>query len=780
MNFFKTTFRYLTKDGTFSFINIFGLASGLTAVLCISLYIVRESNYDSFHNHADRIFRIGITTTSKDVELKSSDFTPPIGAVMKEEVPEVEEYARMSTERPFVVACEDKVFKLTGVRFADTSFFDMFSFKMLTGDARTALAAPFSIVLTEESAHKLFGDGDAVGQVLRMDTCNYTVTGTVKSPPANSQIKFNALTSFSTLYKIPYTAMHWNGGNQFITYLRLNAKAGLDAVETKMQAVIWENLGKYYAQSGWQISGSLQALSDVHLHHDESSQYLRLGILVLSILTFIILAIACINFVNLTTARSMKRTKEAGLRKILGARRANLVKQFLGESLLISTAAFALSLLIFKTLEPFYVQLAGDLPETRLTIMVIVGVFALAMLTGLIGGSYPAIRLSSLDMSDTAKGAVRKGRRRMQSALIVAQFAGSTLLLVCTIAASQQLAYMRDKDVGIDREGILVVPFNGNKAAERVDLLKTRLQNLAGISAVSLASDEPYDGLTSNGYLPEGMENPIMIHVLDADENYLDVYGIALKEGRFFSEGVQDKTYYVVNESLVKTLGWQDEAIGKTIERNGRHQIIGVVGDFNYAPLYSQVEPLIITNMPVNGRFASTSIKYRVADVPALVSKVEKIWNEVNPDTPFEYNFFDELYDSQYKIEMRFRALFAVFAVIAIILAALGVLSLMAYTTEQRRKEIGIRKTLGASTGQIIAMLLQQTGVQVLVANLLALPAAWWIVQKGLGYFAYRISLSPMIFVEAFAVSAIAALLAVGWQALKAASANPVKAIQSN
>lgn len=779
MNFFKTTFRYLTKDGTFSFINIVGLAAGLVAVLCISLYTVREVNYDGFHHNADRIYRIGITTTANDAEWSSAHFTPPIGPAMKAEVPEVEEYARMSSERPFAVTCRNKVFKLTGVCFADTSFFDMFSFKLVNGDVRTALAAPFSIVLTEESAHKLFGEQDAVGQILHIDTCSYTVTGVVKSPPANSQIKFNALTSFSTLYRIPYTAMHWDGGNQFITYLRLNANANPDVVESKMQTLIRENLGKYYAQAGWQVSGSLQALTDVHLYHDEISQYLRLGVLVLSILAFIILAIACINFVNLTTARSMKRIKEAGVRKILGARRANLVRQFLGESLLIATAAFVLALLLFRILEPFYVQLAGDLPDTRLTVAVIVGVFVLAMLTGLIGGSYPAIRLSSLDISGTAKGAVRKSKHRMQSALIVVQFAASTLLLVCTIAASQQLAYMRDKDTGIDKEGVLVLPFNGNKAAERVDLLKNRLQSLAEISTVSAASAEPYGGFTSNGYLPEGMEKPVIVHVVDVDENYLDVYGIALKEGRFFSGDEQDRSYYIVNECLVKTFGWSGDAIGKTIARDGLHQIIGVVGDFNYEPLYSKVEPLIITNMPVHGRFTSASIKYRASDLPAMMSKVEEIWNEVNPDTPFEYNFFDELCDSQYKMEMRFRALFAVFAVISVILAALGVLSLMAYATEQRRKEIGIRKTLGASTGTILVMLLKQTGVQALVANLIALPAAWWIVRKGLGYFAYRISLSPTIFVTAFAISTFAALLAVGWQAYRAATANPIKAIEN-
>ena len=266
---------------------------------------------------------------------------------------------------------------------------------------------------------------------------------------------------------------------------------------------------------------------------------------------------------------------------------------------------------------------------------------------------------------------------------------------------------------------------------------------------------------------------------MDVDEHFLETYNIQLKAGRFFSGGEQDKLFYVVNESLAKTFGWNDEAIGKTIERDGKREIIGIVNDFIYAPLYSKVEPLIITNDPWGGRFRTLSIKYRTAEAPAFISKIEKIWNEVNPDTPFEYHFFDELYDSQYKMEMSFRALFAVFAGIAIILAALGVLSLMAYTTEQRRKEIGIRKVLGASVREILVLLLKQTGVQVLIANLLACPLAWWVVQMGLSHFAYRISLGPGIFITAFVLSALAALLAVGFQALKAATENPVKAIKS-
>ena len=781
MHFLKTAIRYLTRDKTFSLINIFGLAAGLTAVLCIALYVAREASYDRFHHNADRIYRFNITFAGEGMEQDSHYFTPPVGPAMKSEIPEIEEYTRIAPYRTFIATYNDKAIKLTDVCYADTSFFDMFKFALVRGNPQNALAAPFSIVLTEESASLIFGDLDPMGQTVRLDMNDFTVTGVIKSSPVNSHLQFNALTSFSTFYRSGNVPMDWNGGNQFITYLRLHKNTDVEVAKAKMQQVIWENLGKMYAQAGWTLTGDLHPLTDLHLYHDESAKYIRIGLIVFSALALIILAIACINFVNLTTARSMRRVKEASMRKVLGAKRAGLVKQFLGESLLIAMAAFVLSLFLFKIFQPYYVQLAGDLPGTGLAVTVIGIVLVLTVITGIIGGSFPALRLSSLNLSEATKGGGKvKSKHRLQSILIVLQFASSIFLIVCTIAATSQLSLMRNMDLGFNKEGILMLPFNGKTAADRGDLLKQRLRGLAEVRAVSATSQVPGNVSASNGYRPEGMENSILINVLDVDEDFLDTYNIKLQAGRFFSGFEQDKIFYVVNESLAKTFGWNDEALEKTIYRNERHEIIGIVSDFNFAPLYNKIEPLIITNDPEGGSFSVTSIKYQTVDIQAFVEKINTIWNEVNPDVPFEYHFFDELYDKQYRMEMDFRALFAVFATIAILLAALGVLSLMAYTTEQRRKEIGIRKVLGASVGEILVMLLKQTGIQVLIANILAWPFAWWIVQMGLSYFAYRIPLGPVIFIMAFLLSAIAALLAVGFQALKAATANPVNAIKNN
>ena len=782
MNFLKTSLRYITRDKTFSFINIFGLAAGLMAVLCIALYVLRESNYDRFHKDADRIYRFSAAMLIEGIERETHEFVPPVGPAMKAEIPEIEEYTRISSQQSFIAAFEDKSFKLNEVCYADTAFFDMFTFPLLRGNAQTALTVPFSIVLCEETADKFFGNMDPMGQLIRLGTNDFTVTGIVKSPPVNSHIKFNALLSFSTLYRLPNTHLGWNGGNQYSTYVRLHTNANIESVRGKTQNVISENIGNSMAERGMQLTGKLYPLLDVYLHHNfPVSMFIRIGVIVLSVFAFIILAIACINFVNLNTARSMRRIKEASVRKVLGAKRNGLVKQFLGESLMLSVAAFILSLLIFIFIQQLYVQLAGALPDTDLIVAALFIVLALTVITGFIGGSYPAIRLSSIDLSDASKGGgkVKRNKHKFQSALIITQFTSSVFLIICTIATSQQLSYMRNMDLGFEKEGVLVLDFNGDRAADRAEILKHQLQILPEISSITATSSMMGSGFARNGYIPQGMENPVIINVVDVDKDFLETFDIQIKAGRFFSGDEQDKNYYVVNETLAKTFGWNDEAIGKTISRDGEHEIIGVVSDFNYASLYRKLEPLIITNAPNNDCFKLASIKYRTSATPAFLSKVKNIWNDVNPDVPFDYSFLDESYDKQYELETNFRSLFATFAGIAIILASLGVLSLMAYTTEQRKKEIGIRKVLGASVKEILVLLLKRTIIQVLVANIIAWPLAWFIVHEGLQIFAYQISIGPLIFITAFVLSALAALLAAGFQAFKAAMANPVDTIKT-
>jgi putative ABC transport system permease protein len=778
--------RYFTRDKVFSLINLLGLTIGFTAVLYIGCYIAREITYDNFHENGNFIYRVSTEMTIKGESTGEYYVSvPPIGPAMKQYLPEVEEYARIATPRTYHIAHNNEFFKTGNVGFADTSFFHVFTFPLVKGAAATVLSAPYSIVLTEETAARIFGNDDPLGKTVQIDGKEYNVTGVAKNPPQNSENKFNALISFSTLYRMPDRNMGWNGGNQYVTYVRLSLHADVPVVIEKMNTLFKENFPEvqHYNGIGITIKAFLRPLCDLHLHYSYQSYYLRIILYVLSAVGLFIVVVAAINFVNLTTARSLKRIKEASVRKAFGAKRSDLIKQFLGESLFISIAAYVASLLLFKLLEPVYVALTNNPLVVDENSLFVFGVaLLLALFTGVAGGCYPVFRLSSIPIQDVAKGGGEQKRKKhvIQNILIVLQLVISVMLIILTLVVTFQLSYVRDKDVGFDKEGILVIGLTGKAEQQAGQVLKERLAAIPEISAVSASSELPYDNFTQNGYLLPEAENFSMIHVVEVDDDFLNVYNIALKAGRFFSRDREtDKSAYLINEKLALLLGGAEEAIGQKIRRSGQHDVIGVVDDFHYASLYSDIQPLIISNNPEGGMFGKLSIKYHTADVAALIQQVEKVWKSLHPNLPFEYAFFDELYGSQYNLEQYFRDFFLCFAVITLLLAVLGMLNLMAYATERRKKEIGIRKTLGASVLDILTLLLRETGWLVLIANLIAWPLAWYAAQLWLNSFAYRISVGWFIFALALFVSVVLAILSVGIQAYRAATANPVDAIKT-
>ncbi|MDR3180309.1 MAG: ABC transporter permease [Prevotellaceae bacterium] len=777
-------FRYIARDRVFSLINLAGLAIGFVAVLYIGCYIAREVTYDNFHEHGSSIYRVSTEITMQGRSAgEHYVMVPPVGPAIKSQFPEVEEYARLSTPETHFIACNNEFFKTKNMVFADTSFFRFFTFPLVKGSGATALSAPYSIVLTEETAARIFGDEDPLGKSVLIDGATYGVTGVAKNPPQNSEIKFNALISFSTLYRMPDRHMGWNGGNRYITYARLSPHADVPAVNEKLNGLFEELFGEDYENSGITIKVFLRPLHDLHLYYSYESRYLRIILYVLSAVALLIVVVAAINFVNLTTARSLKRIKEAGVRKALGAKRSNLIKQFLGESLFVSLTAYVAALFLFKLLEPLYAALTNSrLAVDENSLFVFGVVLLLALLTGVAGGCYPAVRLSAVPMQDVSKGGSEQKRKKhvVQNALITLQLVISVVLIISTLVVTRQLSYVRHKDVGFDKEGILVVSLTGKTEQQASRVLKERLAAIPEITAVSASVELPYGDFTQNGHFLPETDHVTMIHVAEVDNDFLNVYNLKLKTGRFFSHDREaDKSTYVINEKLALLLGGAENAVGKKIARNGWNDIIGVVSDFNYASLYSDIQPLIISNNPEGGVFRKLSIKYHTADVAALLQQVEETWKSLYPDLPFEYAFFDELYESQYELERYFRGFFLCFAAITLLLAVLGMLNLMAYTTEQRRKEIGIRKTLGASVSNILALLLRETGWLLVIANLVAWPLAWYVAQLWLNNFAYRITVGGFIFVAALFASAAFTLLSVGIQAYRAATANPVDAIKS-
>jgi len=782
-NYLKVAFRNLLKHRIYSAITIIGFAIGLAAVILIVLYVRFELSFDDFQVHGDTIVRASFASKKEGtIQGRGPAFTPPFAPAAANEIPEVKSFVRLSTPRIANVFVRGESSKLENIRHADSAFFEVFSFKLIAGDARTALKNPYSLVLTQTSAQRLFGEGNAMGTLVKLDDKGpYQITGIVADPPANSSIQFSSLISFSTLYEDKNLYLDWNGGNQYIAYLQLVPNADIAGVEKQCSTLLWRHLNQQLSSIGVEIVPSLEPLKNVHLFHEYDSETRRSNIAIFSAVAMFVLILACVNFVNLTTARAIRRAKEVGIRKTFGANRNDLVFQFLGEALLVAVAGTLIAMLLVELVTPWYRVLVGEqagslssfgLGETAL--------FVLSVFTvGIAAGSYPALHLSRFQPA-ALQGTISRGAARsiVRNTLVVFQFAVSITLIASTLLVGAQLQYMQGKDLGFQRENMIVIPLRGDEAKERVDILKQELAALPDITGITTSSEVPSAGFTSNGYFPEGQTTPVMIHVVDADEQFFDTYGLSVIKGRSFSsERKTDKDTYLINESLASMLGWGDP-VGKTIRRGGDHTVIGVVRDFHYATLHDKIEPLIITNKPWRDRYSVLSVRTNSKDIPELVTGLRAVWQRVIPSTPFEFSFLDDELNTLYRTERRFEELFFSFSMLAIVIALMGLVGLASFSAEQRTKEIGIRKVLGASTQGVVSLLSRDFIKLIAAANLLAWPTAYLFSQRWLEDFAYRMEMPWGVFVLAGGGVLLLGLFVIGVQAIKAASANPVESLR--
>jgi len=782
--FLKTALRNLGRNKFHSGINIFGLATGFTAVMFILLYLYGEFSYDEFHKNKNDLYRVSIKRFREGkLDGDGPQFTPPLGPAMMKDIPEVKNFARISSERVGYLSYNKEPLKVEDMHHADPSLLEIFSFPLIHGDNKTALTQPYSIVLNEQTAKRLFDKENAVGKIIRIDNNqDYTVTGVAKDPPLNSTIHFNALISFATLYKNPNLFLDWNGGNQYTTFVLLNKNATAEAVNAKLPALLWTNINQQYAKAGAKLEAYLQPLGKLHLHYEENSASLRSNMSIFTIVAIFILLIACVNFVNLATARAAKRAKEVGVRKVLGAGRKKLIGQFLTESLLLTLIAFVISIALLFLTAPLYEQIFGK-PFDLGGIMNLTLIGAATLLFFLVGiaiGIYPAFYLSRFDPVRALKGMLTKqGKPYLRNALVITQFTISIALIASTLVIFQQQQYIKNKKLGFTKDNIVVLPLTGEIAQANSEVLKQQLKGLPEVQSVSASSDIPHRGFTTNGYKPEGVENYMQIHVVDADEEFLNIYSIPIVEGRNFSkERPVDNTGFLINETLAKMLGWKN-AVGKKIERNGIHEVIGVVKDFYFASLHDKIEPLIITNKPWNDKFDYLAIHYKNAHTPQLLEDIKKQWQKIIPSTPFEFWFLNDSFDQLYRSEQQFQRGFLYSSILAIVLAVLGILGLVSFSVERRTKEIGIRKVLGASSMNVVGLLSKDFLKLVVFANILAWPLAWYFMQKWLEDFANRIELSWWVFLLAGLLAVLIALLTVGVQAVKAALVNPMKNLKT-
>jgi putative ABC transport system permease protein len=787
-NYFKIAFRNLWRHKIFSLINIMGLAVGMTACFLISLYVNFEMSYDSFHKKADRIYKI-VADIKTPTEVINAD--RPAWAVpsnVKNEFPEVESFVRIASDE-ILVRKGDIKFQETSAAWVDSSFFHVFDFKLLKGNPQTALKDQYSIVFSQTAAKKYFGNEDPIGQtvLIRGDGQPAKVTGIMQDMPENSQIKADMLLSMVSLNQRGNLDSNW-GGYWPRGYLLLKPGTNSTALQSKLPAFLEKRNGTEMKKSQMVPTLFLQPLRYVYLYSDREGQKKGniANVYIFSIVAIFILLIACINFINLTTARSAERAKEVGIRKVVGAAKAQLTKQFVGESIVICLIAFLLTILFSWLLLPLFNQLSGKIISQSIfqNISYLAILFGAAILIGFLAGIYPALVLSSFKPVVTLKGKFSTGSRGilLRKALVVSQFTISIGLIIATTIVYNQMQYMRSRDLGFAKDQIMVMDTYGDQGK---DALKQALAAMPSIKSVALSSSVPGSGNPGAYSQIENVKGDLQIANLDlyfVDFDYINQFKIKMVAGRAFSrEFLTDTTQaMILNESAVKMFGYSSpqQAIGKRFQQWGREgKIIGVMKDFHFRSLQQPIKPLTMRIEPEGNNLVSINVSAQ--NLPNTIAAVEKKWKELIPNRPFSYYFLDEYFDNQYRGEERFGKLFLNFAILAIFISCLGLLGLASYSTIQRTKEIGIRKVLGASVSNIINLLSKDFLWLVAISALISFPIAWFAMNKWLEGFAYRTGVPWWVFLAAGILATLIALLTISFQAIRAAIANPVKSLRT-
>jgi putative ABC transport system permease protein len=790
-NYFKVALRTLLQHRAFSFINILGLAVGLAACFLIFLYVRFESSYDNFHTKADRIFRV-VTDVKTPTDTRHRPKTGgPIAIYVKKDFQEVEDAVRFTGDE-FLVRKGDVKFQEKHTLLADSTLFNIFDFQLVAGDKKTALVNPMSIVISQTAAKKYFGSTNPIGQQVQLTgaAINATITGVMKDIPENSQITadlFVSMSSSQQIYGHPSADSEWTN-HSYYTYVLLKPHVSAATVESKFSAFMDLHDGREMKKLQMYDNLSLEPLRDVYLYSKRGGMVTGsiTNVRIFSIIAAFILLIACVNFINLTTARSTERAKEVGIRKIIGAGRQQLVGQFIGESIIIALLAFVLSLLLCSLLLPLFNQLAGKEISAGIYThpLDIVSLFALSLGIGIMAGFYPSLVLSSFRPVSVLKGHFATGTQGvlLRKGLVVFQFTISIILIVSTIVVYTQLSYMRNQDLGFSKEQEVIIFTNFDK---NKDVFKQSLASIPGVLSTTLSSSVPGKGFISTYSEIENRSGDLQKTNIDlcfADFDFIGQYKLKIIAGRAFSKVFPTDTgrAMIINESAVRMLGYHtpEEAIGKKFSQWGRQgQIIGVAKDFHYLSLQQNIQPL--TMRYETWALGTISIKVSAKNLPSTLKAIEAKWTQTIPNRPFEYTFLDEDFNRLYVSEVKFGQLFFNFSVLAIFISCLGLLGLAAYSTIQRTKEIGVRKVLGASVTSIINLLSIDFVRLVFIAFLIASPIAWFAMNTWLHDFAYRTHITWWVFALAGFASLFIVMLTISFQAMKAAVQNPIKSLRT-
>ena len=815
-NYLTIAYRNLLKNKVFSLINILGLAIGMAACLLILQYVRFELSYDNFHQNAENIYRLAYSYQDDDNSYQSAVNVPAVGPALRQDFPEVASVARLYPFARYQFACAMQyddvdpavVFNEPNLYYADSTFLSLFSFPLLRGNSDTALRQAYSAVIAESTARKYFGDSNPIGKTLTLhssaEQADFTVTGVMKDVPRNSHFVIDILLSFTSL-RAEEMVNNWKDDIVY-TYLQLPSQARPEDTEAKFSAFLAEHIDQTEAV----VSMDLQPLPDIYLH-SKLAEEMKLGgnasaIYLLTAVAIVILLIAWINYINLTTSRSMERAKEVGIRKVSGANRSQLIKQFLTESLLINSAGILVACTLVQLAGPFFYQIAGmplpdNLWEANRSVLVGWPVLAFFAIGIFISGLYPAVFLSSFRPVTVLKGRLSGNRKGVlfRKGLVTFQFAVSIGLITGVFALYQQYHFMQNQDIGVDIDKTLVIkaPVNTDSLyVNRLTGFKAKLQQFAWVDRVATSSEVPgkvvnwtYDVQRNNN----ASAKSLAVQVIDTD--FLETYGLQLLAGRNFFPSEQPESRFgdkietvILNEEAVRQLGYAspEEAIGSTIDANGiTCTIVGVVNNFHQNSLKSPLQPFIFL---VNNR---DSIYYSIklsttADQPSTQTRdqndqlaiIQAEWNTFFPDNPFDYFYLTDFYQQQYRADSQLGTLFTIFSGLALSIASLGLFGLSSYTVVQRTKEIGIRKVLGASVQHVVALLSRDFILLVFIASLLILPVAFWAITQWLEHYAFRIEVTGRLLLLPIVIVLLIALLTVSVQTIKAALANPVDALR--
>ena len=778
-NYIKVAVRNLKRYKGYSFINVLGLSIGMTCTILILLWVRNELSYDRFFPNSNRIYRVVDSEKYSNGEESIFSLNPAsLAPTLISQYPEIMDAARLRTVKSSVVQYENKRFTENNLTFVDPSFLKMFSLSFLNGNSNNALSNVSSVVLTQEMAEKYFGNEDPIGKIIRIDNrFNFAVTGIIKNLPSDTHLKIDFLLPFKAIKDFGFTLEGWDS-YAHTTYVLLAKGADYQTVAKKIKNAIIQK------RTDDRITISLQPITDIHLY---SNKMIGIGgtgditeVYIFTVIALLILLLACINFMNLSTARAGKRSKEIGMRKVVGARRKEIILQFFFESIVYAIISMGFSIFLIFDLLPLFNSISGK--ELSFNVLnnsgIVLLILGVAIFTGILSGIYPALVLSGFKPVKVLKGSygLGSGNKRFRKVLVTSQFILTIILITGTVVVNRQLHFIQNKNLGFNKEQLLSIKLPG-ELNKKFDLIKERLQQDQGVVNVAGVSYPPSGVLRSmdiNNWEGRKTDNSFLTYILSASFDFANTMQVKMTDGRFFSKEFKTDTAEgcVVNEAAVRAMDMKSP-VGKKVLGL---KILGVIKDFNFTSLHSKIAPLLIYFDPSD--IKQLLVRIQPQDINYTVSSLKKTWNKIVPEFPFEYNFLDEQINKLYKADQRAGNVINVFSFLALFIACLGMFGLASFTAEQRVKEVGIRKVLGAKVSGIVLLLSKEFAKYVLIANLFAWPIAYFVINTWLENFAYRISLDWWMFLISGGIALIIALATISIQVVKAATANPVKSLK--